>query len=201
MKPATLALFALSICAFAQNNTTSFIATTLAAAAPKAHPQIVVASATGITVGMELFSGHEAMLINAINGKVLTVQAGIDGSRAEAHNSGDAVYVAIQSSFKQHDPESTCSPISTTNAAAYINVVGATVWTCGPGGAWVPLVPPAPSLPLPFASLTACSLAMQGAERTVTDSTTNTWGATITGSGTYAVQAYCDGVNWTVEAK
>jgi hypothetical protein len=35
----------------------------------------------------------------------------------------------------------------------------------------------------------------------VTDSTTNTWGATITGGGANKVLAYWNGTNWTVAAK
>ena len=52
-----------------------------------------------------------------------------------------------------------------------------------------------------FASLPACSSLTEGATAPVQDSTTNTWGATITGSGGDHVQAYCDGSAWTVGAK
>lgn len=52
-----------------------------------------------------------------------------------------------------------------------------------------------------FASLPACSAAYHGQLAAVNDSTTNTWGATITGSGADHVLAYCDGTNWTVAAK
>jgi hypothetical protein len=55
--------------------------------------------------------------------------------------------------------------------------------------------------PNTFAGLAACSSATQGRTAAVTDSTTNTWGATITGSGSDSVMAYCDGTNWTVAAK
>jgi hypothetical protein len=52
-----------------------------------------------------------------------------------------------------------------------------------------------------FASLTACSSTIEGAIASVTDSSTVTWGATITGSSTNHVMAYCDGTNWTVAGK
>lgn len=55
--------------------------------------------------------------------------------------------------------------------------------------------------PTTFASLPLCSSAIQGAMRSITDSTTNTWGATIAGGGSDAVLAFCDGTNWTVAAK
>ena len=47
----------------------------------------------------------------------------------------------------------------------------------------------------------ACSSALAGTQIAVTDSTTQTWGATITGSGTFPAQGYCDGTNWTVIGK
>lgn len=52
-----------------------------------------------------------------------------------------------------------------------------------------------------FSALTACSSTIEGAMASVTDSSTNTWGATITGSSTNHVLAYCDGTNWTVAGK
>lgn len=55
--------------------------------------------------------------------------------------------------------------------------------------------------PIPFASLPSCASKYEGSQNPVTDSTTNTWGATITGSGSNHVLAYCNGTNWTVMAK
>lgn len=49
-----------------------------------------------------------------------------------------------------------------------------------------------------FASLPAGA---EGMLAGVTDSTTATWGATITGGGTNHVLAYFDGTNWTVAGK
>lgn len=55
------------------------------------------------------------------------------------------------------------------------------------------------SIPVRFAELGACVAAGQRAW--VTDSTTATWGAKVTGGGTYSVGVICDGTNWTVWAK
>lgn len=55
--------------------------------------------------------------------------------------------------------------------------------------------------PRAFASWGTCSSAEEGSVASITDSTTNTWGATITGSGADHVLGYCDGTNWTVMAK
>lgn len=52
-----------------------------------------------------------------------------------------------------------------------------------------------------FASLPTCNSGQEGTDAPVIDSTTNTWGATVTGGGSNHVKAYCDGTNWTVEAK
>jgi len=53
---------------------------------------------------------------------------------------------------------------------------------------------------LVFANLPAASSSFEGAIASITDSSTATWGATITGGGSNHVLAYCDGTNWTVAA-
>lgn len=55
--------------------------------------------------------------------------------------------------------------------------------------------------PQTFASLTACSSTIEGSMAAITDSSTATWGATITGSSSNHVLGYCDGTNWTVAGK
>ncbi len=55
--------------------------------------------------------------------------------------------------------------------------------------------------PFTFTNLAACASGIEGTMVAVSDSTTATWGATITGSGTNHVLAYCDGTNWTVAGK
>lgn len=52
-----------------------------------------------------------------------------------------------------------------------------------------------------FSTLTTCLSVLEGSTAAIKDSTTNTWGATITGGGANHVLAYCDGTNWTVAAK
>lgn len=63
---------------------------------------------------------------------------------------------------------------------------------------WSPTVV---TVPQAFASLSACSATNRGSQATITDSTTTTWGATITGGGGNLVLAFCDGSAWTVSAK
>lgn len=52
-----------------------------------------------------------------------------------------------------------------------------------------------------FSKLAACGATTEGQTAAVTDSTTATWGATVTGGSTNHIIAYCDGTNWTVSAK
>ncbi len=52
--------------------------------------------------------------------------------------------------------------------------------------------------PIAFASIPICSASTEGAMQSVNDSTTNTWGAAITGGGANHVMAYCDATSWTV---
>jgi hypothetical protein len=49
-----------------------------------------------------------------------------------------------------------------------------------------------------FSELPACSV--PGTIYTVSDSATNIIGSTMTGGGSYQMQAYCDGSNWLVGA-
>ncbi|HET7842358.1 MAG TPA: hypothetical protein VFM21_12160 [Terriglobia bacterium] len=55
--------------------------------------------------------------------------------------------------------------------------------------------------PVTFATLPTANSSLEGAIAAVSDSTTNTWGATISGGGGNHVLAYCDGSNWTVMGK
>ena len=49
-----------------------------------------------------------------------------------------------------------------------------------------------------FAGLPACNSGAEGTLGAVKDSTTTTYGATITGGSSGHVLAYCNGTNWTV---
>jgi len=49
-----------------------------------------------------------------------------------------------------------------------------------------------------FSALPSCAANYFGSTAAVADSTTNTFGATITGSGADPVLAFCNGTNWTV---
>jgi hypothetical protein len=55
--------------------------------------------------------------------------------------------------------------------------------------------------PVAFASLDTCNSGAEGKMMGVTDSNTNTWGATVAAGGANHILAYCNGTNWTVAAK
>jgi len=52
--------------------------------------------------------------------------------------------------------------------------------------------------PQTFAGLATCNSTSDGSVASVTDSTTNSFGAVIAGGGSLHVQAYCNGSQWTV---
>lgn len=52
-----------------------------------------------------------------------------------------------------------------------------------------------------YSTLAACSGTYLGQQKTVTDSSVNTWGSTVAGGGSYVVLAFCNGTNWTVVGK
>ena len=52
-----------------------------------------------------------------------------------------------------------------------------------------------------FTDLPTCDPTNEGLHRAVIDSTINTWGAVVSGSGSFHVEAYCNGTHWTVAAK
>lgn len=53
-------------------------------------------------------------------------------------------------------------------------------------------------LPAVFADYAACASALEGNTASVSDSSSVTFNATITGSGTDHIQGYCNGTNWVV---
>jgi hypothetical protein len=55
------------------------------------------------------------------------------------------------------------------------------------------------TVPQAFASLPSCVSGLEGQRASVNNSTTATYGATITGGGANHVPAYCNGTNWVVD--
>ena len=91
------------------------------------------------------------------------------------------------------------APVSLSN---YIGNVGdGTNWMERLTASLKTFTVPVQTTAVAFSALPTCDSGAEGATRAVVDSTTNTWGATIAGSGGNHVLAYCDGTDWTVAAK
>jgi hypothetical protein len=50
-----------------------------------------------------------------------------------------------------------------------------------------------------FSGLATCNSGNEGATGAISDSTTATYGATVTGGGSNHVHVYCNGTNWVVD--
>lgn len=108
-----------------------------------------------------------------------------------ARGSGNSFLVNSTGQFGFSSTAVSSGTVDTGLARASAGVVKV---TNGSTGAGVLLLPG-----MTFASLPASPVA--GMHATVTDSTTNVWGATITGGGANTVSAFYNGSAWTVEGK
>jgi hypothetical protein len=133
-------------------------ATTLSAAAGISDLVVVVASATGITApnftagtGITLLQiNQEYFLVTGVSGTTVSVQRGYNGSPAQAHTSGDAVYIGTTSDFPYASEVLSTSTttkqtegIVTWNA---INLVGLTDAIPATGGFYVVKTSTAPDV-------------------------------------------------------
>lgn len=122
---------------YAQATTTQTTLSAVVTAPGQGAPSqlVVVASATGISVGSELFVDREAMLVNAVNGTALTVQRGYDATSASAHANSSLVYAGPTSGitgspFLYQDPRIGSCTASSLLYSLYINVVTGALWQC-----------------------------------------------------------------------
>lgn len=89
---------------------TSMTSTTLSTLLNDTGNTVVLASATGVSVGTYLVVEREAMVVRAINGTTATVTRGFAGTAARAHNSGALVYVGPAAAFSQAaEPAGACT--------------------------------------------------------------------------------------------
>lgn len=111
--------------------------TTLAANATATDTVITVTSATGFTVGDYVWADYEQMLIRAISGTRITVQRGVNGTAARAHDNTERVIEGPSDHFKTNDPDFGADCARGVGQAAYspwINVRNGYVWMCGESG-------------------------------------------------------------------
>jgi hypothetical protein len=71
---------------------------------------VVVASATGITAtSTVIFVDQEAMFVNAVNAKTLSVTRGYNGTQAGTHLSSSAVFIGPPFAFAYQAPNGSCT--------------------------------------------------------------------------------------------
>lgn len=98
-----------------------------------------------IAVGQELVvadaGGLEAMIINAINGTVLTVQRGVGNTRQMAHATGGVVFVGASNSFYSGPPGSgsgtapgSACTRSQLRFLPWVDLTAGLIWSCGSQG-------------------------------------------------------------------
>lgn len=114
---------------------TALTQTTLSSAITSASSRtVVVASATSIAAGTELFVDHEAMIVTAVSSTTLTVTRGADGTLAATHASGAIVFASISGTstgFGFRTPSGSCTatdepvlPIVSVGAGAIYHCIG-----------------------------------------------------------------------------
>lgn len=137
----------------------------------------------------------------------LVIQAGVSASACGTGSTTDTARIYIDSTGN----------LTVADSSSTVNCTGCT-WVSGvsafPSGSQPIATWSMPSgqfsssgmsyysnVPTTFATLDACSAGLAGMSKAISDSTIQTWGATVTGGGSLAARIYCDGTNWTVMAK
>lgn len=186
----------------------NFSTTLSAAITSTSQTSISLTDSTGQAIGNILEIGLEQMAITVAS-PCCTVFRGINGTTAATAINGAAVTNGPGCMSAIGVPSGVsgsllCGGVGNDPVEGqpfgYIKSIaaGAPTWTP------IPLYffsSAAGTIPLPFASIPGCTSAIEGKFAAFTDSTTNTWGATITGGGSNHVRGNCNGTNWTVEAK
>lgn len=145
---------------------------------------------TNVKIGSGVGSPSGSLMVNTPGGSAASIQLKQDGFASWI------IKNPISSATTLDFSESNVSAMTLTNTGV-LNVVGSVgVGTSANSGIGTMILNKQA-----FSSLTACSSTIEGAMAAITDSSTVTWGATITGSSTNHVLGYCDGTNWTVAGK
>lgn len=131
----TLLLAAALILAGAHGASAQVVATrtTLAANAAATDPTITVTSGTGFTVGNMVWVDFEQMRITAVNGAVITVTRGQNGTAAQAHDNTDGVITGAGDHFHTNPPDTGADCTRGSGQAAYspwIDVRSGWIWVC-----------------------------------------------------------------------
>lgn len=110
--------------------------TTWAANVSETDTAVRVTSATGFTVGNFIWSDFEQMAIQAVSGTTITVRRGVNGTAAQAHDSGDSALTGGAQYFHTNDPDLGQDCTRGVGQAAYspwINVRSGWISVCDNG--------------------------------------------------------------------
>lgn len=117
--------------------------TTLSANVDDSQTTISVASATDFTVGNKVWVDYELMHILSVTGTTIGVRRGDNGTRAAAHDNGDAVFTGVGTGgprggghFNTQDPrfgEDCTRGAGEATHLPWINIRTGWMWTCDNG--------------------------------------------------------------------
>lgn len=110
---------------------TSLTATTISAAMNTTQTTIVVASATSLAAGWNMYIDRELMLIRVVTGTTITVQRGVGGTAPAAHGSGAGVLAQTPSAFFLTDVSGSCN-VGTEVYLPHVNVINGNLYDCVP---------------------------------------------------------------------
>lgn len=157
-------------------------------------PATLTAATANSGVGF-LFSQNDAIQANSTNGNINSAKAVFRGhtqNSSGANQLDDWTVQAVQGTGNQPSTTLTFSHTRGTTGAAAVSVPALMATGGTPGVQWTCAA---------LSTYPTCSSGSAGLVECVSDSTTVTWGATVTGGGTNNVQARCNGSAWTVEGK
>lgn len=109
--------------------------TTLAANMSATDTIATVTSATGFTVGNQMWIDFEQMSITAVSGTAITVRRGVNGTAARAHDNTERIITGVAAHFHTNDPDDGADVVRGVGQGAYspwINVRTGVVWVPNP---------------------------------------------------------------------
>ena len=107
--------------------------TTLTRAMTSGETRLVVAAATGLTVGAYAYVDRELMRITAVRGTTADVQRGYaGGGAASAHAAGTLVHLGPGAAFASTDATGSCTATD-ARALPHLNTTTGRLWDCEGG--------------------------------------------------------------------
>jgi len=107
--------------------TVTLSTTTLLESVGPSNRQIKVASTSGLTPGIQLYTDGELMeVVSLAVDPWVNVLRGRGGTAGKAHDSDNTVYIGRADQFYEKDPQG--SPENVIAVSPYINVVNGSIW-------------------------------------------------------------------------